>query len=168
VVEKFGVNDPAKGQRRCIVIAPKKGGAGQSVVVAGLLLGSSAADGSGTAPARFHIAYISANATFETGEGMGRVVCVSHDKHGLSAKPAFIGMSRGGEYAYTWATAHPDKVSCIYGDNPGTNRESLSKLGDLAANDVPLLHVCGSIDRCWERTRRSSRASISSWVDAFP
>lgn len=24
-------------------------------------------------------------------------------KHGLSKKPAFVGMSRGGEYAYTWA-----------------------------------------------------------------
>ncbi len=37
----------------------------------------------------------------------------------LSRKPAFIGMSRGGEYSYTWATANPDKVSCIYADNPG-------------------------------------------------
>jgi hypothetical protein len=55
-------------------------------------------------------------------------------------------MSRGGEYAYTWATAHPDKVSCIYADNPGGNRDVLLRLGDLAANDVPLLHVCGSID----------------------
>ena len=33
-------------------------------------------------------------------------------------------MSRGGEYAYTWATTHPDKVSCIYADNPGGNCES--------------------------------------------
>jgi len=55
-------------------------------------------------------------------------------------------MSRGGEYAYTWATAHPDAVSCIYADNPGGNREVLLKLGELAARDVPLLHVCGSID----------------------
>ena len=55
-------------------------------------------------------------------------------------------MSRGGEYAYTWATANPDKVSCIYADNPGANRELMMKFGGLAANDVPLLHVCGSID----------------------
>lgn len=41
---------------------------------------------------------------------------------------------------------NPDKVSCIYADNPGGNREMLAKLGDLASNDVPLLHVCGSID----------------------
>ena len=55
-------------------------------------------------------------------------------------------MSRGGEYAYTWATNHPENVSCIYGDNPGINPESLWKLGLLARLDVPLLHVCGSID----------------------
>jgi pimeloyl-ACP methyl ester carboxylesterase len=55
-------------------------------------------------------------------------------------------MSRGGEYAYTWASSHPDKVSCIYADNPGANRELMMKIGALATNDVPLLHVCGSID----------------------
>ena len=68
------------------------------------------------------------------------------EKHGLSKKPAFVGMSRGGEYAYTWATANPGKVSCIYADNPGVNPDVLRKLGDLAAADVPVLHVCGSID----------------------
>ena len=54
--------------------------------------------------------------------------------------------SRGGEYAYTWATANPAKVLCIYADNPGVNADVLKKLGDLAAADVPVLHVCGSID----------------------
>src|SRR5262249_22647714 len=53
---------------------------------------------------------------------------------------------RGGEYAYTWATLNPDKVSCIYADNPGANREMIGRLGELAKYDVPLLHVCGSID----------------------
>ena len=94
-------------------------------------------------PAQF-IAYISA-IRLETGK-MDAWYAFLTDKHGLAKKPAFIGMSRGGEYAYTWATAHPDKVSCIYADNPGGNREMLAKLGDLAANDVPLLHVNGSID----------------------
>ena len=45
-----------------------------------------------------------------------------------------------------WATTYPDKVSCIYADNPGGNQDILMKLGDLAMNDVPLLHVCGSLD----------------------
>src|SRR5262249_26144933 len=68
------------------------------------------------------------------------------EKHGLSNKPAFIGMSRGGEYAYTWAVAHHDRGSCVYADNPGGNRELLTKIGVLANHDVPLLHVCGGID----------------------
>ena len=68
------------------------------------------------------------------------------EKHGLSKKPAFVGMSRGGRNAYTWATAHPDKVSCIYADNPAVSREAIALLGGLAKNDVPLLHVCGSLD----------------------
>ena len=37
---------------------------------------------------------------------------------GLEAKSAMIGMSRGGLYSYNWAVLHPDRVSCIYGDNP--------------------------------------------------
>jgi len=37
---------------------------------------------------------------------------------GLSPKPAFIGYSRGGFYAYRWAAAYPDRVSCIYADAP--------------------------------------------------
>jgi hypothetical protein len=37
-------------------------------------------------------------------------------------------------------------VSCIYADNPAISRESLMKLDGLASNDVPLLHVCGSLD----------------------
>jgi pimeloyl-ACP methyl ester carboxylesterase len=60
-------------------------------------------------------------------------------------------MSRGGEYAYTWAVRHPDRVSCIYADNPGASAEVFAGLGGLAKNDVPLLHVCGSIDSLMER-----------------
>ena len=55
-------------------------------------------------------------------------------------------MSRGGVNEYIWATANPDKVSCIYADNPALRPESLLKIGELAKNDVPLLHICGSLD----------------------
>ena len=66
--------------------------------------------------------------------------------YGLSKKPAFIGMSRGGLNEYTWATANPEKVSCIYADNPVLYPQSIQRLGDLARQDVPLFHVCGSFD----------------------
>jgi pimeloyl-ACP methyl ester carboxylesterase len=55
-------------------------------------------------------------------------------------------MSRGGEFAFTWGTAHPEKVSCIYADNTGSNPEIFGKLLDLALNDVPLFLICGSLD----------------------
>lgn len=37
---------------------------------------------------------------------------------GLAAKGTLIGLSRGGLYAYNWASLNPDKVLCIYGDAP--------------------------------------------------
>jgi dienelactone hydrolase len=37
---------------------------------------------------------------------------------GLAKKGTLIGISRGGLYAYNWASRNPDKVNCIYGDAP--------------------------------------------------
>jgi lysophospholipase L1-like esterase/pimeloyl-ACP methyl ester carboxylesterase len=39
-------------------------------------------------------------------------------KAGLDKRSAMIGMSRGGLYSYNWAVLHPDRIACIYGDNP--------------------------------------------------
>ena len=50
-------------------------------------------------------------------------------QYGLSKKPAFIGMSRGGIFEFSWGTANPDKVSCIYADNPGMERQGFQRLG---------------------------------------
>ena len=144
--EKFGVRDPAKGQRRCIVVVPKQAAPGQPWSWRGCYWDHQPQTEVELLRRGFHIAYISANATLKPGKEWDAWYAFLTEKHGLSRKPAFIGMSRGGEYAYTWATAHPDKVSCIYADNPGASRDLLMKLGGLASNDVPLLHVCGSID----------------------
>jgi hypothetical protein len=69
----------------------------------------------------------------------------------LSKKPAFVGMSKGGVNNYDWATANPEKVSCIYADNPAIRPEAFTKLGDLARNDVSLLNICGSFDFLLQR-----------------
>jgi pimeloyl-ACP methyl ester carboxylesterase len=37
---------------------------------------------------------------------------------GLAKKAVLIGLSRGGLYAYRWASENPEKVSVIYGDAP--------------------------------------------------
>jgi hypothetical protein len=144
--EKFGVADPAQGQRRCIVVVPKQPAPGNPWSWRGCYWDHQPQTEIELLKRGFHIAYTSANATLKPGKEWDAWYTLLTEKHGLSKKPAFIGMSRGGEYAYTWATAHPEAVSCIYADNPGSNRESLMKLGELARCDVPLLHVCGSID----------------------
>ncbi len=38
--------------------------------------------------------------------------------YGFDQQPALVGISRGGLYVYNWASRHPDKVCCIYGDAP--------------------------------------------------
>ncbi len=39
-------------------------------------------------------------------------------RHGFNPRPALEGMSRGGLIVYNWACANPEKVACIYADNP--------------------------------------------------
>jgi pimeloyl-ACP methyl ester carboxylesterase len=144
--EKFGVKDPEKGKRRCIVVVPKKAAPGNPWSWRGCYWDHQPQAEIELLRRGFHIAYISADATLRPGREWEAWYAFLTGKYGLSMKPSFVGMSRGGEYAYIWATTHPDEVSCLYVDNPGMNRETLMKLEGLAKNDVPLLHVCGSID----------------------
>jgi pimeloyl-ACP methyl ester carboxylesterase len=144
--EKFAVHDPPAGKRRCVVVVPRRRAAGNPWSWRGCYWDHQPQAEVELLRRGFHVAYVSANATLKPGREWDAWYDFLTEKHGLSQKPAFIGMSRGGEYAYTWATRHPDRVSCVYGDNPGVNPEVISKLGELARHDVPLLHVCGSID----------------------
>ncbi|MDB5299218.1 MAG: hypothetical protein JWO87_881 [Phycisphaerales bacterium] len=144
--EGNGIKGEVKGQRRCIVVVPKEAAPGNPWSWQGCYWDHQPQTEVELLRRGFHIAYIMSNATLKPDKQWDAWYAFLTEKHGLSKKPAFIGMSRGGEYAYTWATAHPDKVSCIYADNPGGNPEVLMKVGLLARNDVPLLHVCGSID----------------------
>jgi hypothetical protein len=144
--ENFAVRDPKPGTRRCVVVAPKKAAPGNPWSWQGCYWDHEPQTEIELLKRGFHIAYISANAELRPGKEWDAWYEFLTAKHGLSPKPAFIGMSRGGEYAYTWATANPTKVSCIYADNPGGNAEMIARLNGLAENDVPLLHVCGSMD----------------------
>ncbi len=69
----------------------------------------------------FHIVYMSVP------DMLGGPEAVAHwdalyreltSQYGFDAKPALVGLSRGGLYCYNWAESNPDKVSCIYGDAP--------------------------------------------------
>jgi pimeloyl-ACP methyl ester carboxylesterase len=144
--EGYGIKEPPAGSRRCILVAPKQAAPGNPWSWQGCYWDHQPQTEVELLKRGFHIAYISATATLKPGKEWDAWYQFLTEKKGLSAKPAFIGMSRGGEYAYTWATGHPDKVSCLYTDNPAINASSLMKLDGLAKNDVALLNICGSID----------------------
>src|SRR5262249_54402960 len=61
------------------------------------------------------------------------------------------GAGGAGGAAYTWAVENPDRVSCVYAENPilrspMTKAQPLDRLAVLAKAGVPVLHVCGSRD----------------------
>ena len=68
----------------------------------------------------WHVAYVACPNQFGSAKAM-RTWETFHTelttKRGLSAKPAVLGISRGGLYALAWARLHPDKLSAIYLDN---------------------------------------------------
>ena len=161
--EGFGIQNPPPGTRRCIIIAPKKPAAGNPWSWRGCYWDHQPQTEIELLKRGFYIAYISANATLKPGKEWDAWYNWLTKEKDLSPKPAFIGMSRGGEYEYQWATTHPDKVSCIYADNPAVDRESLALLSGLAANDVPLLHICGSIDPLYT----NSTAAVENIYHAF-
>jgi hypothetical protein len=144
--EKNGIQHQVPGKRRCVIVVPQAAAPGNPWSWQGCYWDHQPQTEVELLKRGFHIGYIESSATLKPGKQWEAWYEFLTAQHGLSRRPAFVGMSRGGEYAYTWATAHPDEVACIYADNPGGNAEILAKLGDLAARDVPLLHVCGSID----------------------
>ncbi len=70
---------------------------------------------------------------------------------GFSRKPVLEGAGTAAGEAYAWAIENPDKVSCIYGENPAlrslmSKTPTIENLAPLAKAGVPLIHVCGSLD----------------------
>jgi len=145
--EGFGVKASEKGRRRCIVIVPKRAAPGNPWSWRGCYWDHEPQTEVELLRRGFHVAFI----TPDPGKQWYAWYAYLTEKQGLSKKPAFIGMSKGGVNAYEWATAHPDKVSCIYADNPAIRPGDFSKLGELARNDVSLMNVCGSQDSLLER-----------------
>jgi len=144
--EKDGIKHTTPGQRRCIVVVPKTAAAGNPWSWRGCYWDHQPQAEIELLRRGFHVAYIESSATLRPGKTWDAWYAFLTQQHGLSPKPAFVGMSRGGEFAFTWATANPTRVSSVYADNPGANADIFSRLGYLATNDVPLLLVCGSID----------------------
>jgi pimeloyl-ACP methyl ester carboxylesterase len=148
--EENGVGAPAKGQRRCIVVVPTVAAPGNPWSWQACYWDHRPQAEVELLRRGFHIAFI----TPDPGMQWDAWYAFLTEKHGLSKKPAFDGMSKGGVNAYQWATANPDKVSAIYADNPAIRQEDISKLVELARRDVPLLNVCGSLDFVLEKNTK--------------
>ena len=144
--ESGELGNSEKGQLRCVVVVPKQAAAGNPWSWRGVYWNHQPQSEVELLERGFHIAYISVDLTPRSLAEWDAWYAYLTGQYGLSKKPAFIGMSRGGEFAYRWGTANADKVSCIYADNPGMDREGFQRLGDLAAADVPVLQICGTID----------------------
>ena len=87
----------------------------------------------------FHVAYCNVADLWGNAEAIrrwDRFYAFLTDKHGLSRRPALEGMSRGGLMIYHWAIAHPQQVSCIYGDAPALGIRPFVK--DLDEDDPQL------------------------------
>ncbi len=145
--EGFAVGTPAKGQRRCIVVAPQTPAAGQPWSWQGCYWDHEPQTEVELLRRGFHIVFI----TPDPGPQWDAWYEWLTEQHGLSKKPAFIGMSKGGVNEYDWTTANPTKVSCIYADNPAIRPEAFARLSELAKNDVALLNICGSADFLLQR-----------------
>jgi pimeloyl-ACP methyl ester carboxylesterase len=144
--ESGSLGNSAAGQLRCVVVVPKQAAPGNPWSWRGVYWNHQPQTEVELLKRGFHIAYISVDPTPKSLTEWDAWYAFLTNQYGLSKKPAFIGMSRGGEFEYRWGTANPDKVSCIYADNPGMDREAFQRLGDLARADVPILQVCGTID----------------------
>lgn len=68
----------------------------------------------------WHVAYVKASNRFGSPQAMAIWEAVYEELHGrlgLSARPALLGISRGGLYVNAWTRLHPDRVSVLYLDN---------------------------------------------------
>lgn len=87
----------------------------------------------------FHVAYCEVGGLFGAPAAVKRwdAFYALAIKQGLSSKPILEGMSRGGLIIVNWASANPDKVAAIYGDNPVCNFNSWpgGKNGKLSKGD---------------------------------
>lgn len=68
----------------------------------------------------WHVAYLGFGDQFGSSAAMAtweKAYEELHGKRGLSARPALLGISRGGLYVNAWTRLHPDRVSVLYLDN---------------------------------------------------
>jgi pimeloyl-ACP methyl ester carboxylesterase len=95
--------------------------------------------------------------------GQWNTVYKTLTSNGFSKKVVLAGAGGAAGELYGWAIENPDKVSCLYAENPLlhsqiTKKPLLDNLALLAKANVPLMHVCGSLDLLLaEQTRTAEK-----------
>src|SRR5260370_821476 len=133
------------GKRRCVVIVPQKAAPGYPLSWRGCYWNHEPQTEVELLMRGFHIAFVAPDSGRQ-GKAWDRWYEFLTQQHGLSKKAAFIGMSKGGVNEFNWGAVNPEKVACIYADNPALYEDDFAKIPELAKHDVPLLHICGSED----------------------
>jgi hypothetical protein len=141
---------PKDGKRHCVVVVPKKAAPGLPWSWRGCYWDHEPQTEVELLKRGFHVAFVAPDSGRQ-GKAWDRWYEFLTQQHGLSPKAAFIGMSKGGVNEFNWGGANPDKVACIYADNPALYEEDFAKIPELAKHDVPLLHVCGTEDFLLQR-----------------
>jgi pimeloyl-ACP methyl ester carboxylesterase len=72
-------------------------------------------------------------------------------EHGFSNKPVLEGEGGGAGTVYGWAVENPNKVACVFAENPlmhaaGVETQPIDRLSALAKAGVALMHVCGVLE----------------------
>jgi pimeloyl-ACP methyl ester carboxylesterase len=150
-ISSYGIDVTLKdGKRRCVVVVPRKAAVGYPWSWQGCYWNHQPQAEVELLKRGFHIAFVAPDPGRQ-GKAWDRWYEFLTAKHGLSPKPAFIGMSKGGVNEFNWGLVNAEKVACIYADNPALYDEDFSKFPELAKHDVPLLHIVGTEDFVLER-----------------
>lgn len=106
---------------KTIVVCPKKPLAGKPWVWRPAFFGSFASADKALLKDGFHIVFYDMTNQYGCPKSVkSGTAFYNHmvSMYGLSPKVTLEGLSRGGYYALQWAVANPDKVACLYLDNP--------------------------------------------------
>ena len=123
--ERIDFSLPGDGAR-CILVKPKTPAKGNPWIWRARFWGHQPALDLQLLGKGFHLTYCEIGGLF----GAPRAVERWNKFHALavqqvlSSRPVLEGMSRGGLIIVNWASANPDKVTAIYGDNPVCNFNS--------------------------------------------
>jgi hypothetical protein len=125
-VTSFGIDESIKGgKRRCVVVVPKKAAPGNPWSWRACYWNHEPQSEVELLRRGFHIAFVAPDPGRQ-GKAWDMWYKFMTENHGLAKKAAFVGMSKGGVNAFNWGAVNPDKVACIYADNPAVYDEDFA------------------------------------------